>query len=66
MTRKEMAEESDRVFAWLERVPDIPQGVRGVEFTAPCSCGGMIRARRSKENGHLRARCDSCRMRLIE
>lgn len=66
MTEQERQKVDDEIFAWLERVPDIPKDARGVDYTAPCICGGTITARRSKENGHLRARCDSCRMRLIE
>lgn len=67
MTPKEIREESDRVFAWLQCVPDIPRDVWGVEYTAPCSCGtGKIIACRAMYNGHLRAWCDGCGMKMIE
>lgn len=66
MTEQERQKVDDEVFAWLEHVPEIPQDVRGVEYTAPCSCGGMIRAIRSKYNGHFYARCDACGMMIRE
>ena len=66
MTPAEIRKESDEVFAWLYCVPDIPQNERGVEYTAPCTCGGTIKAVRSGSNGHLRAWCESCGMKMRE
>lgn len=53
-------------FDWLAAVPEIPNDERGVEHTAPCPCGGTIRAIRSRYNGHLHAWCDKCKWRLME
>lgn len=49
---------------WLMAVPDFED--RGVEHTAPCPCGGMIHAVRAEYNGHIRAWCDKCNMRIME
>ena len=35
------------------------------EFKCPV-CGGNAKTVRSKENGHLRAMCDKCGMKIIE
>ena len=35
------------------------------EFKCPV-CGGNAKAVRSKENGHFRAMCDDCGMKIIE
>lgn len=66
MTPAEIRKESDEVFAWLERVPEVPKDVRGVEITAPCICGGTITAWRTKASGHLRAKCDKCNRKMLE
>ena len=36
-----------------------------IEFQCP-GCGGNAKAVRSKENGHLRAICEKCGMKIIE
>ena len=35
-----------------------------IEFQCP-GCGGNAKAVRSKENGHLRAICDKCGMKIM-
>ena len=66
MNEQERRKTENEVFAWLDCVPDIPQNERGVEYTAPCTCGGTIKAVRSGSNGHLPAWCDGCGMKMIE
>lgn len=58
--------ESFDLFDYLKAIPDIPNSVRGKEFTSKCVCGGTIKAKRSRYNGHLHAYCDKCKFRLIE
>lgn len=53
-----------RIIDWLKAVPDFED--RGVEHTAPCPCGGTIHAVRAEYNGHIRAWCDKCNMRMME
>ncbi len=51
---------------WVQLVPDIPRDVRGKEYTSECNCGGTIHAVRSTFNGHIHAKCDKCRMCMME
>lgn len=66
MNDQERRKTENEVFAWLDCVPDIPRNVWGVEYTAPCTCGGTIHARRSEYNGHIRAWCENCGMKMRE
>ena len=66
MNDQERRKTENEVFAWLDCVPDIPRNERGVEYTAPCTCGGTIKAVRSGSNGHLRAWCESCGIKMRE
>ena len=50
----------------LAAVPDIPDDECGKEFTAPCPCGGTIKAMRSAENGRIHAYCEKCGFRMHE
>ena len=50
----------------LAAVPDIPDDECGKEFTAPCPCGGTIKAMRSVENVHIPAYCEKCGFRMHE
>ena len=52
------------ILNFIAAIPDFTD--RGVEHTAPCSCGGTIHAARAEYNGHLHAYCDKCGARLIE
>lgn len=52
------------IIEFLDAVPDFTD--RGIEHTAPCPCGGTIHAIRAKYNGHIRAWCDKCGIRMIE
>lgn len=66
MTPEERRKQKEEVMDWLDRVPVIPKNVRGVEYSAPCTCGGTITAVREKINGHMRASCDKCGMLMSE
>lgn len=66
MTPEERRKQNEEVMDWLDRVPVIPKNVRGIKYSAPCACGGTITAVREKINGHMRASCDKCGMRMIE
>lgn len=52
------------IIDFLKAVPDFDD--RGVEHTAPCPCGGTIHAIRALYNGHIKAWCDKCDMRMME
>ena len=52
------------ILTFLMAVPDFED--RGVEHTAPCPCGGTIHAVRATYNGHIKAWCDKCDMRMME
>lgn len=54
------------LFAKMAAVPFIPADVIGVEYKGKCPCGGIITAKRVGTKGHLRAKCNKCKWRLVE
>jgi len=52
------------IFDFMRAIPKFED--RGEVHTAPCPCGGTIKAIRSVNNGHLTAKCDGCGRRVME
>ena len=54
------------ILEYIKALPRIPKNKRGIPVTSKCPCGGIITAKRSKYNGHMWAKCDTCKFRMME